>query len=483
MNTLANLQPHALWHYFDEITQVPRPSKKEQQIIAYLQQFAASNNLSCKTDKTGNVLISKPATTGMEHLPSVVLQSHVDMVCEKNASESHDFEKDAIHTCIEGDWVKAVGTTLGADNGIGVAAQLALLASRDIAHGNIECLFTVDEETGLTGATALEKGFFESSTLLNLDTEEEGELCIGCAGGKNTIAAFNYKMVGLPENQYCFSVKINGLRGGHSGMDIDKRRANANKLLAAYWEQLALQSNVCLIDIDGGNLSNAIAREANAVFAVPMSKKELVRVTLNCFIAEMEEKLAGDEPELKIALETEKTPEKAIDKKVSDALLKALLLCPDGVIKMSEAIPGLVETSTNLASIKTINDKIVVTTSQRSSVNEEKQKIAEEIALIFVQAGADVRFTDGYPGWTPNPNSPVLNKAVEIYEQLFNKKPTVKAVHAGLECGLFLEKYPHLDMLSFGPTIENPHSPFEQVNIPSVAKFWEFLKRVLSNKC
>lgn len=481
--SIKNLQPSAIWNYFHDITQIPRPSKKEEKIIAYLLEFAKEHNLEAKQDRAGNILITKPATLGKENLPTIILQSHIDMVCEKNSDVEHDFENDPIETIIEGDWVKANGTTLGADNGIGVAAELAVLSADNIAHGKIEAFFTVDEETGLTGANALEKDFLTGNLLINLDTEEEGEIYIGCAGGKNTKAYFNYKKKDVPKNYFWFKVTVKGLRGGHSGSDIDKGFGNANIILARFLHSLyGKKYGMILSKIDGGNLHNAIPREAFAVIGVKEKYKEDIRVKLNIFLADVQNELKNIEPQLDIQLESVQIPSHRFNKKVTKNLILALNACPHGVIGMSHEMPGLVETSTNLASIKMQPDhNIEVATSQRSSVESQKEYIINKVSSVFKLANAKVVHSDGYPGWQPNPDSKLLKLAQREYKTLYGKDSKVKAIHAGLECGLFLEKYPNLDMISIGPDMTDVHSPNEKMKISSVAKFWDFLVKILEN--
>lgn len=472
-----------IWNYFYDVTQIPRPSKKEEKIIAYLLNFAKEHNLEAKKDKTGNVLITKPATPGKENVPTIVLQSHVDMVAEKNSSVTHDFENDPIETIIDGDWVKANGTTLGADNGIGVAAQLAVLASDDISHGKIEALFTVDEETGLTGAHALEAGFLTGNTLINLDTEEEGEIYIGCAGGKGTRAFFKYKLKETPKKHFWFKVLVKGLRGGHSGSDIDKGFGNANKILTRFLYSLkGKKYDMVLSEIKGGNLHNAIPREAYAVIGVKEKYKEEVRVKLNTFLASVQSEYQSVDPGLDIVLESIHTPEHIVNRKTTRNLILSLYACPHGVMGMSHDIAGLVETSTNMASVKMIEgQQIEVGSSQRSSVESKKIDIVNMVSSVFELAGAKVTHNDGYPGWQPNPDSDILKLAQKEYKALYKKKAMVKAIHAGLECGLFREKYPQLDMISIGPDMTDVHSPDEKMNIPSVKKWWDFLVKILEN--
>ena len=475
------LKPASVFHYFEEICKVPRPSKKEEKIIAYLMDFAEKQGLEAKKDEAGNILIKKPATAGLENLKTVILQSHIDMVCEKNSDSNHDFLNDPIETYIDGEWLKAKGTTLGADNGIGMATQLAILAADDIQHGPLECLFTVDEETGLTGAFALKEGFMDGDILINLDSEDEGELFIGCAGGANTTAEFAYEEIDAPQDYFFFNVAIKGLTGGHSGDDISKNRANANKLLNRFLSQLAAKYDLYWCRIDGGNLHNAIPREAHALCAVPMKHKEDVRIDMNIYTAEIENEFSVTEPNLRTELGSETPCAKAIDRDTVARLLKSLYAVHHGVYAWSQDMPGLVETSSNLASIKMVDGKIKIVTSQRSSILSSRKDMSEMIRAAFLLGGATVTTGDGYPGWKPNPASPILKVAIESYKKLFGVEPKVKAIHAGLECGLFLEKYPHLDMFSTGPTLRGVHSPDERMHIPAVDKFWQHLLDVLVN--
>ncbi len=476
-----DLQPAVVFHYFEEVCQVPRPSKKEEKIRAYLLEFAKKHGLAAKTDEAGNVLIEKPASAGKENLKTVVLQSHMDMVCEKNKDTEHNFETDPIQTYVDGEWLRAKGTTLGADNGIGIATQLAVLASEDIEHGPIQCLFTVDEETGLTGAFALKEGFMNGDILINLDSEDEGELFIGCAGGAGTTAQFPCPMTAAPEGYFFFRVAVKGLTGGHSGDDINKNRANANKLLDRFLVQLMEKYDLRLCEIDGGNLHNAIPREAHAVCAVPMKDKESVRVDLNVYLSEVENEFAVTEPNLVMELESESPCAEVMEQEAMKKFLLSLYAVHNGVYAMSQDIPGLVETSSNLASVKQRDGKIVVVTSQRSSILSSRKDMSQMVAAAFLLGGAEVTTGDGYPGWKPNPNSEVLQIAVESYKRLFATEPKIKAIHAGLECGLFLEKYPSLDMVSFGPTLRGVHSPDERMLIPTVDKFWRHLLDVLAH--
>ncbi|MCD8029998.1 MAG: aminoacyl-histidine dipeptidase [Bacteroides sp.] len=482
MTRSTDLKPESVFRYFEEICQVPRPSKKEEKIIAYLKAFGEKHGLETQVDEAGNVLIRKPATPGKENLQTVVLQSHVDMVCEKNNDVEHDFLTDPIRTETDGEWMKAKGTTLGADNGIGVAAQLAVLAADDIEHGPLECLFTVDEETGLTGAFALKEGFIQGDILLNLDSEDEGELFIGCAGGIDSVGEFRYEETEIPAGYFFFRIEVKGLKGGHSGADIHLGLGNANKILNRFLSQTSRKYNMYLCEINGGNLRNAIAREAYAVCAIPFADKESIRVDLNLFIADMENELSVVEPNLQLLLESESARTWAIDRKTTRNLLLTLYGLPHGVYAMSQDIPGLVETSTNLASVKMKEGRIIrIETSQRSSVLSARDDMAQTVRAVFELGGASVSSGDGYPGWKPNPNSAILKVAEESYKRLFGTEAKVMAIHAGLECGLFLDKYPSLDMISFGPTLRGVHSPDERMHIPSVEKFWQHLTDILAH--
>ncbi|HET9571497.1 MAG TPA: aminoacyl-histidine dipeptidase [Bacteroidales bacterium] len=474
-------EPRLVWNYFLELSRIPRASGHTMALQEWLLNFAAERGLEAKRDAVGNVLISKSGTKGKENVPAVVLQSHMDMVCEKNADSTHDFEKDPIIPYIDGEWLKAKGTTLGADNGIGMAAQLALLSSDDLQHGPVECLFTVDEETGLNGAFGLEKGFFKANRLINLDSEDEGELFIGCAGGMNSKFTFKFKQEKAPDTYFYFMVTLKGLTGGHSGDDIDKGRGNANHLLARFLWHEKQATDLRLCDFHGGNLSNAIPREAVCMAGVPWNEKESVRVRLNCFVSDLEDEFGPIEPSLTVLLESVPVPEKAILKVDSDRFINAMYGCPIGIQAMSHSLPGLVETSLNLASVKPINEnEWVVTTSQRSSVESAKHALSNRLEAVFSLAGMTTWHGEGYPGWKPNPNSKILKEVKSIYEELFGEAPKVRAIHAGLECGLFLEKYPALDMVSFGPTMRGVHSPDERLHIPAVTNFWKLLVETLA---
>jgi len=481
MSEIKNLEPKIVWKYFDEITKIPRPSKKEEKIIQYLLNFAKEYNLEAEKDEVGNVVIKKAATKGMENTATVILQSHSDMVCEKNNDVEFNFETDPIKAFIDGDWVTADGTTLGADDGIGIAASLAILSSNDIQHGPIEALFTSDEETGMTGAFGLQQGFLKGSILINLDSEDEGELFIGCAGGMDSVAEFDYKKEKLNDNFYSCKITVSGLKGGHSGDEIDSGLGNANKILNRFLYNLSEKTEFMLNNFDGGNLRNAIARESSAIISVKQHDKEQIRLALNIFTEEIKSELSATEPDLNLEMTTIDNPEFVIDADTQKKLMQAIYACPHGVIAMSQSIENLVETSTNLASVKFKNDKIVIGTSQRSSVNSALTDVASMVKSVFELAGAKVIQSDGYPGWTPKLDSAIMNITKNSYKKLFNQEPKVLAIHAGLECGLFLTKYPNLDMISIGPTVKGAHSPDERMNIQTVVKFWDLLIDVLKN--
>lgn len=459
---------------FEEITKIPRPSKHEEKMTAFLLSFAKEHNLESKSDEFGNVLIKAPATVGYENSETIVLQAHMDMVCEKNSNVEHDFLTQGIRTIVKDGWMCADGTTLGADDGIGVAAALAVITEKDVPHAPIECLFTVDEETGLTGAQNLHPGFFTGRTLLNLDSEDEGEIFIGCAGGLGTYATYAVDSEPISGN-ITLSLKVTGCQGGHSGGDIHLGRANAIKVLAHFLYTAVEKFGARLVNIDGGNLHNAIPREASAVFTVDFKYREDLRIELNHYIADVEDYYSDIEPTISINMQSVDNVAAAMSAKLSKNVVEALVACPNGVIDMSRVVEGLVETSTNLASIHTKEGKIDIVTSQRSSVESRKKAVAQMVASSFALSGADVTLGDGYPGWQPKSDSPILKHAVDAYQKLFGESARVKAIHAGLECGLFLDKYPGLDMISFGPTLRDVHSPAERLDLKSLDKFWLLL--------
>lgn len=481
ISNIMNLpEPKKLWHFFFEITQIPRPSKKEDQILEYLKKFATIRQLDYKQDTAGNLLLLKPGINGGENSPALAMQSHVDMVCEKNADKVHNFEKDPLSIFTEGDWIKADGTTLGADNGIGVSMMLYCLDNMEISHPPLECLFTVDEETGLTGAFALSKDLLTAQTMINLDSEDDGIIFIGCAGGIGTRFEKEIKQINLSEKLFSCKVNVSGLTGGHSGDDINKGRGNSIKILGGYLNILASQMPVFIHRLKGGNLHNAIPRESEVLFSVPYKEKETIRVLLNIYLADLEEEFKSTEPKLKIELESDSIIGNYLDPEISKSVLKLIQDIPNGAIAMSREMEGLVETSTNLASIKIEEDKLVIVTSQRSSNNQAKEKLALEMKQIGESLGFEIIQNDGYPGWQPNLNSRILEIAQSAYQKLFATRAEVRAIHAGLECGLFLEKYPSLDMISIGPQMYGVHSPDERLSISSTQKNITWLIEILN---
>ncbi len=483
---MKNLEPREVFSIFEEITRVPRPSKHEEKISRWLVAFADSHGIECYQDESLNVIMRVPATSGYEDKEGVILQAHMDMVCEKNGDVVHDFEQDPIETYVDGDWLKARGTTLGGDDGIGVAMCLAALTDQRLEHPALECLFTVDEETGLTGAFKLKDGCLRGKRLINLDSEDDGQIFIGCAGGIDTLAKMHYEAEALPAgNRFAAHVCVSGLMGGHSGDDINKGRANANKIIVEFLQQLYGTTELYVSALDGGNLRNAIAREAEASIVVPYSFKEQLRVMFNVYCAQVEERFGEVEKELRLELESAALPSEVIEPVKARKLVDALCECPHGMIAMSADMPGLVETSTNLASMKMRTDEkgryIEVNTSQRSSVEAEKHRIKDAVEASLRKACDEVTHGDGYPGWKPNVNSPLMEVTREAYKRLFGSEPQVLAIHAGLECGLFLEKYPYLDMVSIGPQMYGVHSPQERLSISSTGRCWKWLCEVLRN--
>lgn len=481
-NPIEGLKPEGVWKYFAEISKIPRGSKNEKQIAAYVMQKAKDFGLEAKQDKYLNVLVKKPASPGYENRTMICLQGHLDMVCEKNKDTIHDFEKDPIELVRDGNVMKANGTTLGADNGIAVATNLAIMEDKSLVHGPLEFLFTVDEETGLTGATNLKPGFVQSKTLMNLDSEEEGELFVGCSGGKNTIGTWKITFEKAPGKTVPLMIKVKGLKGGHSGLEIDKGRGNSlkiiNRLLLALTD---LGGRLCCVE--GGNKSNAIPRESDALVYVPAANLNKAKKTVATFNTTVKAELATVEPDLVVEVEVRKDlgKGKVMKKQQQALLLKTIAGLPHGVIKMSADIPGLVETSTNVAVLKTEKSKVTLITSQRSSVASEILEICQSVSAVFELGGAKVEKTEGYPGWKPNLASPILKLAKTTYQQLYGKEPAVKAIHAGLECGIIGEKYPGMDMVSFGPTLQGVHSPDEKIYIDTVERFWKFLLGILKN--
>jgi dipeptidase D len=480
-NILGHLKPEIIWNNFEEITKYPRPSKKEEKIVEFVLDFAKKHNLEANRDKFGNILIKKSATPGKENLKTVTLQSHLDMVCEKNRGVEFDFENQPLNIYLDNGWVKAKGTTLGADNGIGVAASLSILESKDIEHGPIEALFTLDEETGLTGASSLKKGWLQGDILINMDSEEEGVLYIGCAGGKNTRASFKFHPEKAPRNFSTFEVKVEGLQGGHSGLEIHSGRGNAVKILVRLLWLYMQENKLKLARIEGGNKHNAIPREAFAVIMVPSEDEKSFKKFISKFNDAVKDEFSSVESNLKVSAENHGAPKEVIDKETAKTLINALYAIPHGVIKMSADIPELVETSNNLATVITNGKKINVVTSQRSSVASEIVDITSMVTSVFQLADANVDYNDGYPGWKPDVHSEILGVFKSTYKNLYGKEPEVKAIHAGLECGIIKEKYPDMDMISFGPTMYGVHSPDERLEIAAVPKFWDLLVNVLKN--
>ncbi|MCR5533155.1 MAG: aminoacyl-histidine dipeptidase [Paludibacteraceae bacterium] len=475
------MEPKAVFDIFAQINQVPRPSKHEEQISKWLQSFAAKHGIECMADAAMNVIMRVPATPGYEDHEGVILQAHMDMVCEKNGDVQHDFMKDPIQTWVDGEWLKAKGTTLGADDGIGISMALAVITDKTLPHPAIECLFTVDEETGLTGAEMLQDGLLKAKRLINLDSEDDGQIFIGCAGGIDTLAKMRYEKseVRNQKSEIAIRLFVSGLMGGHSGDDINKGRANANQILVWFLARLWPQTECHLASIQGGNLRNAIAREAEAVVIVPMAFKEQIRIEWNQFVAQMEGVFGEVETEMRLELETTDMPDAIIPDEKAYRLVMALCECPHGMIAMSKEMPGLVETSTNLASIKMKDGYIEVNTSQRSSIEASKHHLKWAVEQALSMACDEVTHGDGYPGWAPNPNSPLLEVVKKAYVDLFKSEPKVLAIHAGLECGLFLEKYPYLDMVSIGPQMYGVHSPQERLSIPSTQRCYQWLCQTL----
>ena len=462
---------------------MPRPSKHEERISQWLQSFAVEHGIECVADDAMNVIMRVPATTGYEDHEGVILQAHMDMVCEKNGDVQHDFMNDPIETWVDGEWLKAKGTTLGADNGIGIAMALAAITDKELAHPAIECLFTVDEETGLTGAEKLQDGMLKGKRLINLDSEDDGQIFIGCAGGIDTLAKMHYEKSPISNLQSSIAIRlsVSGLLGGHSGDDINKGRANANQLIVWFLARIWPQTELQLASISGGNLRNAIAREAEATVLIPMAYKEQIRIEWNRYVAQMEGVFGEVEKEMRLELETTDMPETIIPTDQAYRLIMALCECPHGMIAMSQEMPGLVETSTNLASIKMKEGYIEINTSQRSSKEASKHHLKWAVEQALAMACDEVTHGDGYPGWAPDPNSPLLEKVKKAYMDLYKSEPKVLAIHAGLECGLFLEKYPYLDMVSIGPQMYGVHSPQERLSIPSTERCYAWLCQTLKS--
>lgn len=480
-NDIRQLEPKALWQHFYSLTQVPRPSGMKEPVGTFIENYGKSLGLETLRDEIGNVLVRKPATPGMENRKAVVLQSHMDMVPQKNSGVAHNFQTDPIQAYIDGEWVTAKDTTLGADNGIGVAAAMAVLESKDIAHPAIEMFITVDEETGMFGAFGLQPGFLKGDILINMDSEDEGELYVGCAGGLDANITFAYQEVEVPEGDVALKVSLTGLKGGHSGVDIHLQRANANKLMFRFLKEAVAEYEARLASIDGGSLRNAIPREAFAVITVP---EEGVQDILD-FAAECQdlftEEFKGVEGNITLSVEQVDLPSGLLPEEIQDDLINGVTACFNGVYRVLPELPSIVETSNNLAIIKSNGKTVELKSLLRSSVDSRKEELASVIESTFALAGAKIEFTGGYPGWKPNLNSPILKEMTTVYENKYGKTPKVMIIHAGLECGILGTNYPNMDMISFGPTIRYPHSPDEKVNIATVKMFWDYLVETLAN--
>lgn len=476
---IRNLEPTVVWSYFADLNAVPRPSKKEERVIAFMKEFGESLGLETTVDDIGNVIILKPATAGMEGRKAIVMQSHLDMVHQKNNDTDFDFSTQGIEMWVDGDWVRANGTTLGADNGLGVATIMAVLASDDIPHPSLEALFTIDEETGMTGAMELQGGVLEGEILLNLDTEEDDEIGVGCAGGVDVTAKGTYGIVDPPQDSKAFVIKVKGLQGGHSGMDIIKGLGNANKMMNRLLYSTAPFME--LAEIQGGSLRNAIPRESVAKVVVPNKSEAEFNEAFEVMKAAILDEYKLLEPDLSITIEETGTPTGVMDSEDKQKLLRALHAAHNGVFRMSPAIADLVETSNNIAKVLVSEGSIQVDNLTRSSVESSKFDMAESLRAVFELAGYEVSFTGSYPGWAPNMDSPILKVMDKLYEDLNGHKANVAACHAGLECGILGQNYPGMDMISFGPTIKGAHSPDERASITSLRKFWKFVKEILKN--
>lgn len=482
MGVLSQLEPALIWHYFEEICKIPRLSKNEGKIRHYLLQFAEENGLESKEDHAGNILIIKKPASGMEDRKTVVLQSHMDMVGEKNADNPHNFETDPITPVLKSEWVGAQGTTLGADDGMGIACQLAILSDQNLRTGKLECLFTIDEESGMTGAINLSPGFFEGRTLINLDSEDEGILFIGCAGGIDTVGTMKYKDVPAGQGKAAMEVSLTGLHGGHSGDEIHKGYGNAVKIMNGFLRKLSTDKSISIAQFSGGNLRNAIPREAFSTIVISKDDTGWVKNMAGEYSDFLSDEFGDLEKELRFSVKSVPVPATVMDTENQQKFMELLSVCPHGVIAWSKEMEDLVETSTNLASAKFEPGNIIrIITTQRSSVETAKDEIAAAIEKHMTDAGAEVTHSEGYPGWEPHLNSEILGITKESYKKLFGNEPPVKAIHAGLECGLIYEKINEIDMISFGPTIKGAHTPEEMVEITTVQKFWDLLIDVLKN--
>ncbi len=482
MGALSELKPSSLWSYFEEICKIPRLSKNEGKIRAYLLEFARRENLEAREDSIGNILIVRPSSPGYENRKTIVLQCHMDMVGEKNADHPHNWKKDPIVPVIDGEWVKATGTTLGADDGIGIAAQMAILTDKSLKAGKIECLFTVDEESGMTGAINLKPDFFDGRILLNLDSEDEGILYIGCAGGMDTVGTMKYNPEPLPADPAALAISLTGLHGGHSGDEIHKGFGNSVKIMNRLLWNLSKSYNIAVSSFNGGNLRNAIPREAFATIVMSKNQVGMVKEWINSFYRLIREELRDIEKDVRITYMDTDLPATVMDRPNQDKLLNSLTCCPHGAIAWSKEMDNLVETSTNLASVKFVCDgEIKIVTTQRSSIESSKNDVGAMVETCLRLAGADVVHSAGYPGWRPNLSSEILKITRKSYNKLFGKDPNVRAIHAGLECGLIYEKFTGIDMISFGPTIRGAHTPEEMIEIKTAQMFWDLLLDVIDN--
>lgn len=477
---IRNLEPKALWNNFYSLTQIPRPSGKKEKIGQFLVEFGKSLGLETLQDEIGNVLVRKPATPGMEDRQAVVLQSHMDMVPQKNSNVDHDFEKDPIDAFVDGEWVRANSTTLGADNGIGVAAAMSILQSTDIPHPAVEMFITVEEETGMFGAFGLQPDFLKGDILINMDSEDEGELYVGCAGGLDANITFRYSEVEVPEGDVAYKLSLTGLKGGHSGVDINLQRANANKLMFRFLKTAVAELEARLCCIEGGNLRNAIPREAFSVITVPKGNEDDLLNAVAEFEALFTDEFSGVEEGISFKAEPTDRIKGLMPEEIQDDLINAITACPNGVYRFIPEVPEVVETSNNVAIVKSEGEKVEVKCLIRSSVESRKEELASMIESAFSLAGAKVEFSGAYPGWKPNLDSPILKKMINVYETNYGKTPKIMIIHAGLECGILGTHYPQMDMISFGPTIRFPHSPDEKVNIETVQKFWDYLQKTLA---
>jgi dipeptidase D len=478
---LGSLEPKAVWEYFEEICKYPHPSKKETKLASYILNWAKKNQFETYQDKTGNIILKKPATKGMENRKPIAIQGHIDMVTEKNNDVKFDFDNDSIQTYIDGDWVKAKGTTLGADNGIGVSMGMALMTSTDIPHPPLELLLTVDEETGLTGAMQLEAGKLQCEILINLDSEEDGTFTIGCAGGQNSSGVYKYKEKDVPSDTIPYEIALKGMKGGHSGIEIHTGRANSLKLITRVLMNLTNKFGIRLTSINGGNKHNAIPREAFAVVNVAKGKEKAFLSYISDFDNILKTEYQSKEPGINLTAVKTKKPKRVMSKTMQNGLLKSFYAMPHGVIRMSPDMADLVQTSTNFAVVETRAKEVYVLTSQRSSVATEIDDISAMVRYSMELGGAKVTQGDSYPAWQPNVNSPILHEAQKIYKRMYKKEPVVQAIHAGLETGLIGEKYPGMDMLSFGPNLKDVHSPDERVEVSTTKKCWELLVEIVKN--